>query len=117
MKINGTWRSSSGSTLKIKEKKGIISGTYQLGKGKTTKPHEINGCIDPDENAKVRPLSFSVAWMDKKGKSAHSVTAYTGQLNARGKKPNMEVVFLIANDKLPLWRGTGISYENYEKVG
>jgi len=116
MKINGIWKSSSGSTLEIEEVKGKIFGTYHLGKDNPERLHDINGCIDPDDAPDVRPLSFSVAWTYEDGKSGHSVTAYTGQLNTKGKKPNIEVIFLIANDKTPLWKGTGISYENFEKT-
>ena len=113
MKINGTWKSSSGSTLTINENQGEISGTYQLSSDKAQIKHKINGSIDPDETPEVRPLSFSVAWTDEAGKSAHSVTAYTGQFNAKKATPELEVIFLIANDKTPLWNGTGISYETF----
>ncbi len=113
MKINGTWKSSAGSTLKLRETKGKVTGTFQLASDKKGVKHKIVGSIDPDEDCKVRPVSFSVAWTDGEGKSFHSVTAYSGQLNAKGKAPNIEVIFLIANDKTPLWKGTGISYDNF----
>ncbi len=115
MQINGTWKSSSGSTLEIREENGTLSGTYQLSKDASGTKHLITGSIDPDADPKVRPLSFSVAWTDSDGKSLHSITAYTGQLNTKGKAPRIEVIFLIANDKTPLWNGTGISYDNFEK--
>ena len=116
MQITGTWKSSAGSTLIIEENNGKLSGTYQLKHDEAGTKHEVIGSIDPDDSPKVRPLSFSVAWTDADGNSVHSITAYTGQLNAKGSAPNIEVIFLIANDKTPLWNGTGISYDNFEKV-
>lgn len=116
MKINGNWQSSSGSILNIKEDNGRLSGTFQLGSDKSGTKHNINGSIDPDDTPEVRPLSFSVAWKDDQGNSLHSVTAYTGQLNTKEEKPYIEVIFLIADHNTPLWKGTGISYENYERV-
>lgn len=116
MKINGVWRSSSGSKLEIEEKQGKLTGTFHLATEHVTVAHDLSGSIDPDETPKIRPLSFSIAWRDATGKSLHSVTAYTGQLNAKGEKPNLEVIFMIAHDQTPLWKGTGISYDNFEKV-
>ncbi len=113
MKINGSWTSSSGSILRIRESNGRLSGTFQLGSDKHGTKHKIYGSIDPSERGRVRPLSFSVAWTDEKGKSVHSVTSYTGQLSTKAKRSEIEVVFLIAHNKTPLWKGTGISYETF----
>lgn len=113
MQISGTWKSTSGSTLVIQEENGVLTGTYQLAHDEAGTKHAIHGSIDPDAAPKVRPLSFSVAWTDTDGNSVHSITAYTGQLNAKGETPHIEVIFLIANDKTPLWNGTGISYDNF----
>ena len=115
MKINGTWKSHTGSTLKLTEKNGILSGTFHRGGEAEGVTHTIAGSIDPDNSPTVRPLSFSVAWVSPEGENYHSVTSYTGQSNAKQATPFLEVVFLIARAETPLWKGTGISYDNFYK--
>lgn len=117
MTINGTWKSHAGSTLELTENKGIISGTFHRKSEAEGVTHTVTGSIDPDDSPSVRPLSISVAWASPEGESYHSVTAYTGQLNAKKDTPFLEVIFMMAGAETPLWRGTGISYDNFEKVG
>ena len=117
MTINGTWKSHSGSTLILTEDNGILSGTYHRSSEPEGVTHKVTGSIDPDDGPSVRPISFSVAWASPEGESYHSVTAYTGQLNAKKDKPFLEVIFMMAGAETPLWRGTGISYDNFDKVG
>lgn len=83
MKINGTWKSHSGSILKLEENNGILSGIFHRGSEPEGVNHTITGSIDPDDRPAVQPLSF----------------------------------FLMTGADTPLWEGTGISYDNFDKVG
>ena len=116
MGLQGKWYNELGSAMELEVKGNLVSGTYYPAVGDALGHYAVAGATDAEALGANQAVGLVVAWVNEQG-NAHSVTAWSGQLQVVDGEEILRTTWLLTRETEPNqdWQSTLIGTDTFTR--